>query len=179
MNPNGRIPTINDDGFVLWESNAVVRYLCRRYGNGSLLPGTDQEYAIADQWMEWHKSTAYPDYIDLFWAIVRTEPALRDAERVAALALSVGAALQRLDAHLANKTHIVGDRLTMADIPYGPLAHRYFQLDVARPDLPNLKMWYERLCKRPAYKTHVMFAYGNTPAEWYMRERGLPVEGKD
>ena len=84
----------------------------------------------------------------------------------------------RLDAHLANRTHIVDDRLTMADIPYGPLAHRYFQLDVARPDLPNLKMWYERLCKRPAYKTHVMFEYGNTPAEWYMRERGLPVEGK-
>ena len=86
MNPNGRIPTIRDGDFVLWESNAIVRYLCRRYDRSNiLLPETEEGYALADQWMDWHKTTLYPPYIDLVWALVRTEPAVRDRGRIAAL----------------------------------------------------------------------------------------------
>lgn len=171
MNPNGRIPTIDDDGFILWESNAIVRYLSRRYGQGSLLPDTEQDRAFADQWMEWFKTTPYPDYIDLFWAIVRTEPALRDRDSIAALARTVGDRLRVLDAHLARHPYIVGQRLTMADIPFGPLVYRYVNLDVERPDLPNMTAWYERLCTRPAFQDHVMFPFGSEPAEWYGLER--------
>jgi glutathione S-transferase len=86
MNPNGRIPTIKDGDFVLWESNAIVRYLCRRYDRaGLLLPATEDGYALADQWMDWYKTTLYPPYIDLFWAIVRTEPSSRDHARITTL----------------------------------------------------------------------------------------------
>ena len=85
MNPNGRIPTISDDGFVVWESNAIVRYLSRRYGKGTLWPESEQLCTIADQWMEWFKTTAYPLYIELFWAVVRTEPAHRDQSAIASL----------------------------------------------------------------------------------------------
>ena len=171
MNPNGRIPTISDNGHVLWESNAIVRYLSRRYGNNGLLPDNEEQCAIADQWMEWHKTTAYPDYIKLFWALVRTEPALRDGDAIAALAGSVGETLRILDARLAAQPYVAGDRLTMADLPIGSAAYRYFHLDVERPELANMTAWYERLCSRPAYWEHVMFPFGSNPAESYVLER--------
>jgi glutathione S-transferase len=174
MNPNGRIPTIKDDGFVLWESNAIVRYLSRRYGQGTLWPESGNQCAIADQWMDWHKTTAYPDYINLFWAIVRTEPALRDPSTIAALSKSVGEALKILDAHLATHPYVAGETLTMADIPLGPLAYRYFHLDIERPALPSVTAWYQRLRERPAYREHVMFPFGSNPAEWYVLERAGP-----
>lgn len=170
MNPNGRIPVLEDDGFVLWESNAIVRHLCRHYGAGRLLPVDERGCALADQWMDWYKTTAYPDYIDLFWAIVRTEPPLRDPARIARLARSLGAALRILDAHLADRDHVLGDALTMADIPLGALVHRYFSLAVERHELTHVQAWYQRLCERPAYRQHVMFAFGDRPAEWYRLE---------
>ena len=170
MNPNGRIPTIDDDGFVLWESNAVVRYLCRRYGEGTLLPDDERACALADQWMEWHKTTPYPAYIDLFWATVRTEPALRDPARIAELSGSAGDSWKILDQHLAERPFVAGDRLTMGDIPIGPAVHRYLQLEVERPDLPYLSAWHARLCDRPAFREHVMLPFGRNPAEWSRHE---------
>jgi len=170
MNPNGRIPTVDDEGFVLWESNAIVRYLCRRYGAGSLLPEDEPQRAVADQWMEWCKTTPYPDYIELFWAMVRTEPAYRDPAVIAARNQSLVKALKILDAHLTDRAYVAGDRLTMADIPLGPMAYRYFSLEVDRPELPNMTAWYERLCERPAFREHAMIPFGRNPAEWYRLE---------
>ncbi len=63
----------------------------------------------------------------------------------------------------------------MADIPYGPLAYRYFNMDIERPELPMVTEWYERLCQRPAFQKHVMFPFGTKPAEWYVLEREGPV----
>ena len=171
LNPNGRIPTISDQGQIVWESNAIVRHLCRRYGDGSLLPGSERDYTTADQWMEWHKTTPYPPYIELFWALVRTEPAHRRPGRIARLAEATGRALAVLEDHLAGRAYVLGERLTMADIPLGPMIHRYLALDVARPGLPHIRAWYERLCERPAFREHVMFPFGSTPAQWYSRER--------
>jgi glutathione S-transferase len=171
MNPNGRIPTIRDQGQVVWESNAIVRHLARRYGQGGLLPDGDQGYSTADQWMDWHKTTPYPPYIELFWAIVRTEPAYRRPGRIARLAETVGRALGVLEDHLAARPYLLGERLTMADIPFGPMIHRYLALEVERPDLPHIRAWHERLSERPAFREHVMFPFGSTPAEWYVLER--------
>lgn len=171
MNPNGRVPTIEDEGFVLWESNAIVRYLSRRYGESGLLPQSETGYALADQWMDWSKTSAYPLFIELFMALVRTEPAKRDAGRIADSAERLGQALGILDAHLAGRSFIADDRLTMADIPFGPIAYRYFNLEITRPELPNLSDWYERVCERPAYREHVMILFGRNPAEWTRLER--------
>jgi glutathione S-transferase len=171
MNPNGRIPTVRDNGQIVWESNAIVRHLSRRYGRGSLLPDGEQDYSTADQWMDWHKTTVYPPSIELFWAIVRTEPAHRRPGRIARLAEAAGRALGVLEDHLAHRAYILADRLTMADIPFGPMIHRYLALDIARPGLPHIEAWYDRLCIRPAFREHVMFPYGGTPAEWYRLER--------
>lgn len=170
MNPNGLIPTIDDEGFVLWESNAIVRYLCRRYGQGGLLPDSETECAVADQWMEWCKTTPYPECIGLFWAIVRTEPRSRDPGFIAARHEALVEALDILEAHLAGRAYVAGDRVTMADIPLGPMVHRYFDLDVTRPDFPNVTAYYERLRERPAFREHAMIPFGRNPAEWYRLE---------
>lgn len=170
-NPNGRIPTIDDDGCILYESNAVVRYLCRRYGDDGLLPDDEAGCARADLWMEWHKTTLYPPYIDLFWAIVRTEPAERDAAAIERLNKSLVRPLGILDAELAKRPFVAGERLTMGDIPIGPAIHRYLALPVEQPDMPNVQAWYARLCERPAFQEHVMFPYGSNPTEWDEYER--------
>ena len=171
MNPNRKVPTINDDGFVMWESNAIIRYLCARYGDGSLAPHDAQRRAIADQWMEWHKTTSYPAYISLFWAIVRTEPAHRDTAEIARLSESLADSLRVLEAQLENYSYVAGDEITMADISIGPAIYRYFVLDIERPDLPMIAAWYERLKQRPAFQQHAMVPFGKNPAEWYTLER--------
>ena len=175
MNPNGRIPTIKDGSFVLWESNAIVRYLCRRYDDSGLLcPKDEEEYALADQWMDWYKTTLYPAYIDLTWAIVRTEPAVRNPIRIAELKSATEDALIILNSQLERTEFVVGDKLTMADIPLGSLIYRYLNLEIDRPTFSHIDSWYRRLCKRPAYIEHVMFPFGRNPGEWYRLERELP-----
>jgi glutathione S-transferase len=171
LNPNGRIPTIRDDGQLVWESNAIVRHLARRYGEGGLLPDGEPGYTTADQWMDWHKTTPYPPCIELFWALVRTEPAHRKPGGIARLAETAGRSLRVLEDHLADRAYILGNRLTMADIPFGPMIHRYLALEAPRPDLPHIGARYGRLCDRPAFREHVMFPFGSTPAEWYLLER--------
>ena len=108
MNPNARIPTIKDGSQILFESNAIIRYLCRHYGQGTLQPESEAQVSVADQWMEWYKTTPYPKYIDVFWAIVRTEPALRDKDKISKLAEEVASSLNILDQHLATYTYVGG-----------------------------------------------------------------------
>ncbi|MDH3380051.1 MAG: glutathione binding-like protein, partial [Gammaproteobacteria bacterium] len=145
---------------------------CARYGDGSLAPHRADRRAIADQWMEWHKTTSYPDYISLFWAIIRTEPAHRDATKIERLTGSLANSLMVLEAQLESNAYVAGDELTMADISIGPAIYRYFTLDIQRPELPNLTAWYERLKRRPAFQQHAMVPFGRNPAEWYVLERG-------
>ena len=171
LNPNRRIPTLVDGDLVVSESNAVVRYLCRQYGAGGLLPDGEPACARADQWMEWHKTTLYPPYIDLFWAIVRSEPALRDPATIERLTEALQDPLAILDSQLAKQPFVAGERLTMADIPIGPAIHRLFALPIERPTTPHIDAWYAGLTERPAFAEHVTFPYGGNPAEWYRYER--------
>ena len=171
MNPNGRIPTIKDGSFTLWESNTIVRYLCRRYDkSGHLLPQSVEACALADQWMDWHKTTLYPPCIDLIWSTVRTEPAARDFGKIRRLQSATEEALAILDHQLGNSSHVLGDSLSMADIPLGAIYHRYMNLEIDRPGFERIDTWYRRLCRRPAYVEHVMFPFGTNPGEWYRLE---------
>ncbi len=174
MNPNGRIPTLRDGGFVLWESNAIVRYLCRCYDRGELLlPADERGYALADQWMDWHKTTLYPTYIDWFWAVVRTEPAIRDYKKIAELRERMELSLEILDGQLGKAGFVLGDKLSMADIPFGPLVFRYFELVGNGPSFRHIRNWYGKLQDRAAFREHVMFPFGSNPGEWYLLEREL------
>ena len=177
INPNRMIPAIRDGNFALWESLAIVRYLCDHYGADNLSPADPQTRAIADQWMEWSASKAFAPVIYLFFATVRTQPADRDLAKIAALRDEANEALIILDAHLADHPYVCGDSFTMGDIPLGCVAYRYFNVDVDRPALPNVEAWYQRLAERAPYRDHVMRHFGTNPAEWAALEKACVSEG--
>ncbi len=156
LNPNGLIPMIDDDGFVLWESNPIVRYLAEKYGMGGLCPKPFDRRADADRWMEWQMTTIQPQMHPVFWGLVRTPPDERDTAAIAAAAAQLGDTMGILDRHLAGRDYMLGDALTMADIPLGASTNRWYALDIERPDRPNLRAWYERLRARDAFERHVM-----------------------
>jgi len=177
MNPNRMIPAIRDGDFTLWESHVIVRYLCARYASGTLCPDDLQMRSVADQWMEWSGTRAFMPVIQMFFATVRTEPAMRDAALLKKHADEAADVLAILDAHLKNSNYVAGPKFTMGDIPLGAVAYRYFNVDAARPDFPNIEAWYARLCERPAYQKHVMRFFGTNPDEWQALETACAAEG--
>ncbi|MEM1078831.1 MAG: glutathione S-transferase [Pseudomonadota bacterium] len=177
INPNRMIPAIRDGDFALWESLAIIRYLCDRYGAGGLSPTDSQTRATADQWMEWSASRAFPPVIELFFATVRTDPEQRDPSRIAALRDAAHEALTVLDRHLADRPYVCGAAFTMGDIPLGCVVYRYFNVEVDRPPLPHVAAWYQRLSTRPAYRSHVMRHFGKTPSDWGALEAASASEG--
>ena len=177
INPNRMIPAIRDGDFALWESLAIVRYLCDRYGSGTLSPADPQDRAVADQWMEWSASRAFGPVIYLFFATVRTPPADRDPGKIAKLRDDAHDALTILDGHLENRPYVCGDAFTMGDIPLGCIVYRYFNVEVERPPLPHVEAWYQRLSARPAYRSHVMRHFGTNPDEWAALEKACASEG--
>jgi glutathione S-transferase len=156
LNPNRRIPTLEDGGVVLWESNVIVRYLSATFGAGRLWPLDHAARAVADQWMDWQQTTLLPDMRTVFWGLVRTPPEERDHRRIAAAVEDLKEIWSRLDRHLSGRPFVAGDGLTMGDIPVGVLCHRYHALGVERAPLDNLEAWYERLKSRDAFRSHVM-----------------------
>jgi len=160
LNPNRLVPVIEDDGFVLWESHAIVRYLAAAHGQGQLGAADERQRALADQWMEWANTRLYDDIIvTIFLGLIRTPAQDRNVAAVEAAAKRVGERLAILDAQLAGRTYILGDQPTAADIGCGSLMYRYFTLDIPRPRLGNVEAWYQRLTERKAYQDHVMIDY--------------------
>jgi glutathione S-transferase len=157
MNPNRLVPTLDDNGFILWESNAIVRHLAQSYGRGTLSPDDEQSYARADSWMDWSLTTLYGDIILIcFLQFVRTPAKDRNVAAVEAATRRIGDKLAILDQHMARRQFIVGERLSIADIAVGTLMYRYYNLPLTRRALPNVDAWYRRLTERSAYQTHVM-----------------------
>lgn len=156
MNPNGRIPTVQDGDLTLWESNACARYLAARYGAGSLWPEDPVERAPADMWMDWKKTSLIGPMTTVFWGLVRTPEAERDAAAIEAASAAARNLYAMLDKWLAGKDFVLGDRLTIGDIPAGAMAYRFMNLVGNRPSMPNLEAWYDRLTSRQAYRDHVM-----------------------
>ncbi len=156
LNPNGLVPTIADDGFVLWEANVIVRYLAAKHGRGTLCPEDLTERADADRWMDWQMGTLWANFRPAFIGLVRTSPDDRDEARIEAAINKTAENWSILDAYLSGRNYVTGPSFTMADVPLGATAYRWFNLDIERPSLPNLEAWYERLCKRSPYKASVM-----------------------
>ncbi len=155
MNPNGRVPTIDDDGFVLWESNAIVRYLSARHGMGALCPEDPRLRADADRWMDWQAATMSAVMRPLIITMFRTRPEDRVPEATRRQIDAAARLWTMLDAHLAERKFVAGGDFTMADIPLGAYAYRWFSIPETRPDLPALAAWYDRLRSRPAFREHV------------------------
>lgn len=156
MNPNGLVPTIDDDGFILWESHAIVRYLARKHGAGTLWPDDPRTAADADRWMDWYATTLWQNVRPVFWSLVRTPPEKRNMAEVEEHRKKLAASLAIVDAQLSTRDYLAGNRFSMGDIPMGVAAYRWFNLPIERPDYRNLERWYKRLCERPAFQQHCM-----------------------
>lgn len=156
LNPNGRVPCLEDGDLVLWESNAIVRYLCAEYAVDGWYPATPRERAVADKWMDWSSIEVMPAFRPMFWNLVREPAERRDAEVVTRGVETTGRLLAIADAALSESDYLGGEQPTMGDIPLGCIAYAWFTLPIERPPLPALEAWYQRLAARPAYRKHVM-----------------------
>ncbi len=168
-NPVQVVPTLRDGALVVWESNACVRYLARRYGAGSLWPDDAPGQACADMWMEWQRSDIAFAFFPLFQMLVRGLPST--PEKIERSVAGCGTTFAQLDNALQGRSYICGESLTVADIAIGAMMYRYMTLPIERPALPALNAWYQRLRSRPAYQKHVMIEYGSNLDEWNALEK--------
>lgn len=156
MNPNGLVPTLQDDGFTLWESNAILRYVCSAYAPETpFWPRDARERADVDRWMDYQQTALNAPQGVVFVGLVRTPPEKRDMHAITAAAQQVGRIWSILDSQLSKHPYVAGDRITLADFCYGPHIHRWFTFAIEQPATPHLRAWYDRLLQRPAYAKHV------------------------
>ena len=153
-NPNGLVPTIEDGGFVLWESHAIVRYLARVHGTETLWPADPRVAADADRWMDWYNTTVWGALRPVFWNLVRFAPEKRNLAEVEENRKKLVGSFTIANDHLAARDYFAGSQFTMGDIPLGVAAFRWYNLPLERPALPHLDRWYARICKRPAFREH-------------------------
>jgi glutathione S-transferase len=151
MNPNSLVPTIEDSGFVLWESHSIVRYLCAKHGAGTLWPVELQARADAERWMDW-AFTLQNAMRNVFWGLIRTPPEKRDPAAIEEGRRKSAALLEVPERLLSGRPYLGGAAFTMADIPLGCEVQRWMRVPIERPAYPAVEAWFDRLCSRPAFK---------------------------
>jgi glutathione S-transferase len=157
MNPNGRVPTLVDGDFVLWESNSIMRYLVLAYREGSpIYPNAPKRRASVDRWLDWTLSTLQPVDRPVFWALVRTPAEQRDMVAIQKAADAEAAQWRIVDAQLETRRFIEGEDFTLADIALGAYARRWFGVEgISKPPLAHLERWFAQLAGRAGFAQFV------------------------
>ncbi len=158
LNPNGTVPCIvEDDGFSLWESNAILRYLARRYGPPGFMPAEPKAEAIANQWMDWQTNSLNNAFTPIFHGLVREAPEHRNHAAIEKSRADTQRHLMMLNRHLEKSRFVAGEAFTVADIPVGIYAYRWYQFEgIQRDPMPAFDRWYGELQQRAPYRKHVM-----------------------
>jgi glutathione S-transferase len=155
-NPNAMVPVIQDGDFVLWESNAICRYLARKHPHGTLLPEDLQHRALVEQWMDWQATDLNSAWRYAFLGVVRKSPNHADPAAIAASLEDWHGCMRLLDTHFAHGGQfITGEFFTLADVVLGLSIHRWLMSPIERPHLDALHGYYQRLSVRPAFRAHV------------------------
>ena len=157
MNPNGRVPTLVDGDFVLWESNSIMRYFVLAYRPQSpLYPQDPKLRASADRWLDWTLSTLQPVDRPVFWALVRTPVEQRDMVAIQKDADAEAAQWHVVDSYLKRRRFITGEGFTLADIALGAFARRWFGVEgITKPSFPHLERWFAELATRPGFVRYI------------------------
>lgn len=161
MNPNGTVPTLIDgDGPALWESGAILRYLANTYADDKFWPRDGLLRADIDRWAEWSKVSVQMNFnAPIFWPVVRLSPEKTDEDKlktaISFFEKKLGIAQNKLRHH----QFLAGDDFTLADIQFGHILYRYFELEITRAHLPGIRDYYDRLTAMPHYRTHVMIKF--------------------
>jgi len=161
MNPNGTVPTIQDgDRSPQFESGAIIRYLANAYGNEFFWPSKLDQRAQVDQWAEWAKLNIASNFTTpIFWQVVRTPKERQNAADIAKAVIHFEKNLRLANSILENRTNLASEQFTAADIQFGHILFRYFDLPIDRADLPAVAEYYERLTQRRGFQEHVMVSY--------------------
>ena len=153
MNPNGTVPTIDDDGFILWESNAILTWVALKYA--PQMSGEAQQMARGVQWMGWTNLRLEPLLHTLVMELVRLPHAERDPGKVEQARVLVIEALGMLESRLARDPYVAGDHFTIGDIPAGAAVYRWLVFNLQRPEMPNIAAWQARLSEHKGFHLHV------------------------
>lgn len=156
MNPNGLVPIIEDDGFILWESNSCVRYIAAKFGAGTLYPTDLRQRADAERWMDWAQTALSAPSWTIFLGLVLQRPEQRDIDAITAASKRFNELWAIADEVLATRKYVAGDQFTIGDIPMGIAAYRWFNIPVERDHHPHFEDWYARLTERPAFRKNVI-----------------------
>ena len=151
LNPNGLVPTMDDGGFILWESHAIVRYLAAKHPERGLWIAEPRARADNERWMEWSYSFQ-AQFRPVFWGLVRTPPEKRDMKAIEEARAKCAQLLAVPDAALRARKYLGGEALGTGDIPLGCHVQLWMRMQIERPEHPGLSAWFERLCARPAFR---------------------------
>jgi glutathione S-transferase len=159
LNPNGLVPTLVDGAFVLWESNAIVRYLASAAGDEALLPVEPQKRANVERWMDWQLATLWATLRVAFLGLTRTPEPQRDYNAIRKAHADAGRLLAIVDKVLSAQAYVAGAEFTVADIGICLSTHRWFSLADdfrhALEPVPLLRFvaeWHRNLSSRQAFK---------------------------
>lgn len=155
-NPNALVPTIEDDGFVLWESNTIVRYLAQQYGSGTLCPNDPQTRFSSEKWMDWQATTLWPVFRTVFMGLIRTPLEQRDNNAISVALSETARLIKVLEGQLSKTCFVAENELTIGDIPVGAAIHRCFALGIERDDFPAASRWYDELTRRHGFQANIM-----------------------
>ena len=155
LNPNGMVPVINDNGFVLWESNSIIRYLASQYGGERIYPSSPQNRARIDQWIDWQATELNNAWRYAFVALVRKSPLHQDGVELAASIANWSKHMGILDRQLESTgAFVTGERFTLADIPIGLSVNRWFSTPLQHPEYPSVSAYFERLGQHTSFVRH-------------------------
>lgn len=155
MNPTKLVPTLQEDGFILWESNAILRYLATANAKDApIWPRDARGRGNIDRWMDCQQTQLNRPQSVVFQGLIRTAPEKRDHAAIQQAVQDAARAWSLIEAPLTRFPYIAGKEFTLADISWGVHVHRWFVMPIDRPDLPNLRDWYGRLLQHPAYSAH-------------------------
>lgn len=156
MNPNSLVPTLEEeDGFTMWESNSIVRYLAAKHSTRVLEPADLKIRARAQMWMDWQLSVMAPAITPVFWNLIRTPPDKRDQKAINTGKEKTVIAAKMMDEQLGRTKFLASDEFSYGDIPVGIMIYRYMQLIPERAATPNLDRWYAAISSRPAFKEQI------------------------
>ena len=150
-NPNGRIPTIDDEGFVLWESNSIVRYLAMQYAPALLYDNDVRTFASASRWLDWENNELLPPQHEMAMHLIRLPPDQRDSTKLEKARVDFVKRLSIMEEQLGGTRYMCGERFTYGDIAVGLRVHRWRLFDLESPAFPNIDRWYKEITSRPAF----------------------------
>ncbi|MCP4334762.1 MAG: glutathione S-transferase [Gammaproteobacteria bacterium] len=159
LNPHARIPVLQHDGSIIWESNTILRYLATSHAAFALYPEDPFARSRVERWMDWELATLQPAFIALFWGYYRTPPASRNQPEIEAAGRRCRQLFELLDAHLSDNSYLAGDHFSLADIACGVCLYRYFEMGFPVEEPAQVMRWYRLLSQRNAFQNIIALPF--------------------